>query len=415
MDKIIVNKSQNLKGEVQVSTSKNAVLPIIAATLLTSDQVVINDVPNFSDVNALISVITCFGAQVHRENRNLIIQCKELLNCEALKNSAQSLRASFLVFGPLLARMGSVKIPFPGGCNIGVRPIDLHLKGLKAMGARTIVLDGCVDARARRLHAANIYLDYPSVGATENIMCAATLVKGVTEIQNAATEPEVVDLSNFLQAMGAKVMGAGTSVIKVEGVKRLHGCEYAPIPDRIEAGTVMAAGVMTGCDILIKGCIERHMLPVISKLEESGVGVLMDQNGIRITTDHRPKSFEITSSPYPGFPTDMQAPFCALASTASGTSIITETVFENRFTHIPQLVKMGANIKAEGRTAVIFGKSKLTGACVEATDLRAGAALIIAGLSAEGTTEISNVYYIDRGYEDLEFKLHSLGANIYRS
>lgn len=415
LQKIVVNKSEYLQGEVRVGTSKNAVLPIMAACLLTDDEVILKHMPNFSDVSALIEVLQCFGAKIQKNGSELKIQCDELNCCEALECYSKQLRASFLVFGPLLARLGRVKMPFPGGCKIGVRPIDLHLKGMRALGAKTVIMEGCVDAHSRKMHGASIYLDYPSVGATENIVCAATLVPGTTEIQNAATEPEIEDLCRFLQKMGANIHGAGSSVIRVEGVKSLHGCTYTPIPDRIEAGTLMAAGMITGCDLVLKNCVERHTLPVISKLEEMGAKIEIDKNQIHFVCDRRPKSCEITSSPYPGFPTDMQAPFCALASVASGTSIVTETVFENRFTHIPELVKMGANIRTEGRTAVILGKSKLAGAQVCATDLRAGAALILAGLYADGPTEISNIHYIDRGYDRIEKKLGKLGANIYRS
>ena len=414
MEKIIVEKSQPLVGTTFVSTSKNAILPIIAATLLTKEEVIISKTPKFTDVDALLKVIKSFGAQVRREKDKLIICCKEITNCEAPFTSTKSLRASCLVLGPMLAREGCIRLPMPGGCQIGVRPIDLHLKGLKMLGARGVILEGVVDARTKRLKGNRVYLDYPSVGATENIMSAAVLAQGTTVIENAATEPEIEDLACFLNKMGAKVSGAGSKSITIDGVKQLHGCEYTPIPDRIEAGTLMVAAVATGGDVLLENCKQEHLVPVIAKLEEVGAKVSTKGRDMRVNGGKKVKHFEITSSPYPGFPTDMQAQMTALACIGDGTSIITETVFENRFMHVGELIKMGADIKVDHRTAIIRSTKKFSGAKVCATDLRAGAALILAGLCAEGTTEIDNIHYIDRGYEHIELKLKSLGAPIKR-
>lgn len=414
MEKIIVEKSQPLIGSIMVSTSKNAILPIIAACLLTKEEVVIAKTPVFTDVDALLKVMKSFGAKIKREEDKLIICCDNITNCEAPYHSTKSLRASCLVLGPMLAREGCIRLPMPGGCEIGIRPIDLHLKGLKMLGARGVILEGVVDARTKKLKGNRVYLDYPSVGATENIMSAAVLAQGTTVIENAATEPEIEDLANFLNKMGAKVRGAGSNSIVVDGVKELHGCEYTPIPDRIEAGTLMVATAATGGDVFLKNCQVGHLIPVIAKLEEVGAKIVKKEQGVRINGGKKVKHFEITSSPYPGFPTDMQAQMTALACVGDGTSIITETVFENRFMHVGELIKMGADIKVDHRTAVIRSTKKLSGAKVSATDLRAGAALVVAGLCAEGTTEIENIHYIDRGYEHIERKLKSLGAEIKR-
>lgn len=414
MDRFIVKKTSELRGDIHVSTSKNAVLPILAASMLTDDEVIIHRVPELRDVASMLSLMRCFGFSCDRQGDSVVIRGggKESVPPQSLM---QSLRASILALGALIVPRGSVKLPFPGGCDIGVRPIDLHLKGLRALGAKALVLEGYVDVRARKLRGANIYLDYPSVGATENILLAAARAQGETVIQNAATEPEIEDLANFLNAMGAKISGAGSATIYVEGVKKLCGCEYTPIPDRIEAGTFMAAAAAVGGEVRILNCCEQHITPVISKLEECGALIKPDKNAIIISAPKKVKVFNITSSPHPGFPTDLQAQFAALACAAQGACIITENVFENRFSHMAELIKMGAEIKIEGRTSVIIGGKKLSGANVCAGDLRAGAALVIAGMIADGTTEISNIHLIDRGYEHLENKLSAVGANIVRS
>jgi UDP-N-acetylglucosamine 1-carboxyvinyltransferase len=325
------------------------------------------------------------------------------------------MRASFLVMGPLLARTGRAVIPLPGGCAIGTRPIDLHLKGFKAMGARIIYGHGCIEAMAGGLTGSSIYLDFPSVGATENLLMAACLAKGNTIIENAAEEPEIVDLVNFLNSMGARIKGAGTKVIRVEGVPRLSGAVHTVIPDRIEAGTFLTAAAITGGDMLVDNVICDHLKPVTAKLREAGVNVEEYESSIRVAGGEQLRPVDIKTMPYPGFPTDMQAQLMAVLSLAKGTSVVTETVFENRFMHANELKRMGARIKIEGRTAIVQGVPRLTGAPVKATDLRAGAALVIAGLAADGESEISNVHHIDRGYDRLEEKLRNLGADIRRS
>lgn len=325
------------------------------------------------------------------------------------------MRASFLVMGPLLARMGEARISMPGGCAIGSRPIDLHLKGFRALGATIEIGNGFIEARTRRLKGSKVYLDFPSVGATENIMMAAVLAEGQTVIQNAAEEPEITDLASFLNKMGAKIVGAGTGEIRIEGVKKLAGAKHTVIPDRIEVGTYMVAAAITGGNIFVDNVIPNHVRAVIAKLQESNIKVVEEGNGLRIIAKIRPKAVDIKTLPYPGFPTDMQSQFMALMSISEGTSVINETVFESRFAHVDELKRLGANIKIEGRSVIIKGRKNLIGATVKATDLRAGAALILAGLASHGATTISNVRHIDRGYVDIEKKLKKLGAEIYRT
>lgn len=415
LDKIIVTGGKPLNGEVTISGAKNAVLPIIVGTLLADDICVIRDVPNLADVETISEVLEVLGAKVELNDGVMTVDCSHISNITAPYHYIQKMRASVLIMGPLLARMGKVKISMPGGCGIGTRPIDLHLKGLEALGAKINLEHGDIDAYVDgRLKGARIYLDFPSVGATENIMMAAALAEGTTIIENAAEEPEIVDLANFLNSMGASVRGAGTSIIKIEGVEHLAKTDHTVIPDRIEAGTYLIAGAITGGDVLLKNVISDHIKPVIAKLRECGVTVLEEDNTLRVTCSGVLKGTDIKTLPYPGFPTDMQAPFMALMTIAEGISVFNETVFENRFMQADELRRMGANIKVDGRNAVVEGVAKLTGCPVKATDLRAGAALVLAGLAAEGETEITGLQHIDRGYEKIIEKMQGLGADVRR-
>ncbi|AIS51365.1 UDP-N-acetylglucosamine 1-carboxyvinyltransferase 1 [Thermoanaerobacter kivui] len=411
--KFIVEKSPPLKGTVKISGAKNSVLPIIAASLLSSGEVVLDDIPKLEDVNVMIELIKHFGAICEFENERLKIKV-DIKDVEAPYDLVKKMRASFLVMGPILARLGHAKISMPGGCAIGSRPIDLHLKGFQTLGADITIGHGYVEARAKKLTGKKIYLDFPSVGATENIMMAAVFAEGVTTIENAAEEPEIVDLANFLNKMGANIKGAGTDTIRIEGVKKLKGAEHTVIPDRIEAGTFMVAAAMTGGNVLIENVIVDHVRSIIAKLTECGIKITEEPKGLRVKGVKNYKAVDIKTLPYPGFPTDMQAQMMAMMTVAKGTSVIIETVFENRFMHVDELKRMGANIKIEGRSAVVTGVDHLTGAEVKATDLRAGAALVLAGLIAEGKTEINDIYHIDRGYVKMEEKLRNLGAIIYR-
>lgn len=416
MSKIIVRGGRRLTGEVKVSGAKNAVLPIIAASLLAMDgESVIYDAPPLDDVLTISEVLLSLGVQITYQHETIHVNAQHISSCEASYDWVRKMRASFLVMGPLLARKGHARIALPGGCAIGTRPIDQHLKGFEAMGVHIDLGQGYIDAKVDgRLKGAKIYLDVASVGATENIMMAGTLAEGTTIIENAAKEPEIVDLANYLNAMGAKVRGAGTGIIRIEGVKELRGVEHTVIPDRIEAGTYMMAAAITGGDVYVEGAIADHLRPVISKMQEMGVTIDEDPNGIRVQADTNLRSVDVKTLPYPGFPTDMQAQMMALLLMSEGTSLVTETVFENRFMHVEQLKAMNAVIKVEGHTAVISGKAKLTGAKVCATDLRAGAALILSALVAEGETEIDGLTHIDRGYVDITGKLQQLGADIQR-
>ncbi|EOC99443.1 UDP-N-acetylglucosamine 1-carboxyvinyltransferase [Caldisalinibacter kiritimatiensis] len=415
MQKIIVEKSPPLKGTVRISGAKNSVLPILAATLLSTEKCELEDVPNLKDVDVICEVLAALGSDIKRTSRGKIeVNSATIDNNEAPYELVRKMRASFLVMGPLLARMGRVRISLPGGCAIGTRPIDLHLKGFAALGADIQVGHGFVEAHTKQLRGDRIYLDFPSVGATENIMMAATLAEGETVIENAAEEPEIVDLANFLNKMGANIKGAGTNTIKIKGVNNLKGTTHLVIPDRIEAGTYMIAAAITGGDVVIENVLTNHVKPIMAKLKEAGVSIIDDGDKVRVQSDGILKAIDVKTLPYPGFPTDMQAQFMSMMSIAKGTSVIIETVFENRFMHVDELKRMGANIKIEGRSAIIQGTDKLLGAPVKATDLRAGAALILAGLIADGTTEIGNVYHLDRGYSDIEQKFSKLGAKIYR-
>ncbi|WBW50118.1 UDP-N-acetylglucosamine 1-carboxyvinyltransferase [Peptoniphilus equinus] len=414
MEKIVVKKSQPLSGRVRTSGAKNAALPILAATLLGTEDIVLEDVPGLRDVDIMIEVLESLGSVVERLGKNrLKINSKGLNGYTTSYDLMGKMRASFLVMGPLLARMGKTVNSLPGGCNIGARPIDLHLKGFEALGAVIEDNVGDITASCDKLKGTTIYLDFPSVGATENIIMAAVLADGETVLENAAQEPEIVDLANFLRKMGAKVVGAGTSTIRIRGVERLGGCTHQIIPDRIEAGTFMVAAAITGGDVTIDNVIVSHIKPVIAKLEEAGCDVTEGDDSVRVT-GRGVKNLKIKTLPYPGFPTDMQAQFMALTTVLNGKSSVKETVFENRFMHADELMKMGAEITIEDREATVIGPAKLRGAKVKATDLRAGAALILAGLVAEGKTEIYDIYHIDRGYEDIEAKFRSLGAHIER-
>lgn len=416
MERIIVNGGQHLAGTVRIGAAKNAILPIIAASLLAEGESTLEEITLLEDVSTICAVLRGLGAQVDRLGTDRIkVRAGGIAESEAPYDLVRKMRASFLVMGPLLARLGRARISLPGGCAIGTRPIDLHLKGFTAMGAKIIIGHGYIEAWTERsLQGAKIYLDFPSVGATENIMMAATLADGATVLENAAEEPEIVDLANYLNAMGARVKGAGTNVIKVEGVPSLRGTTYAVVPDRIEAGTYMVAAAATDGKIRLENVVPDHIKPVIAKLREIGVRVVEDNGGVLVEGQGSLNAVDVKTLPYPGFPTDMQAQIMALLTIARGTSVITETVFENRFMHVDELKRMGADIKIEGRSAVVRGVNSLTGAPVKATDLRAGAALVIAGLIADGETEITGVQHLDRGYADVVGKLNNLGADIRR-
>ena len=416
MDKLIIKGGRKLEGEVNISSAKNSVLPIIAATILNGNSCIIENAPMLEDVFVICEVLKSLKADVSidRINKKVKINTANLFDNEANDELVRKMRASFLIMGPMLGRFGTFKISLPGGCNIGTRPIDLHLKGLSALGAEVSVGHGYVEAKAKKLRGNNIYLDYPSVGATENIMMAATLAEGETIIENAAEEPEIVDLARFLKAMGAQIRGEGTDTIRILGVKEFKEVVYKPIYDRIEAGTFMITAAITKSMFKINGIDEVHLKPIIAKLTEMGVAIEINKNSIIVDGRKKLNPIDIKTMPYPGFPTDMQAQMMSLLCTVKGTSIITETIFENRFMHAVELKRMGANIKIDGRSAVIEGIDTFTGSEVKATDLRAGAALILAGLTAEGTTTINDIYHIDRGYVCIEEKLKGLGADIKR-
>ena len=482
MERLVIKGGRRLTGTVKISGAKNAVLPIIAATLLGQDKTTcLDEVPNLEDVKTISEVLKTLGVNVRheKENNQLYVDASKIENVTAPYDLVRKMRASFLIMGPLLARLGAAKISLPGGCAIGTRPIDLHLKGFAALGAKIDIGHGDITASAPEgLHGARIYLDFPSVGATENILMAASMAQGQTILENPAQEPEIVDLANYLNIMGARIRGAGTNVIKIDGVDKLIARDYTIIPDRIEAGTYMIAAAMTRGDIYVENAISEHLKPVIAKLKEAGVTVIEDVDGIRvsntderllpildtlkncgvsiqenvtnfefpksalnisekvsaafeelknigikifetaetfkISNDKRPRAVDIKTLPYPGFPTDMQAQFMAMLAVSEGTGIVTETVFENRFMHVDELRRMGAQIKIDGRTSVVEGVEKLTGCQVKATDLRAGAAIVLAGLVADGETTISYIHHIDRGYDRLVEKLVNLGADIRR-
>jgi len=414
--KYIVEQSGPLKGEVQISGAKNAVLPLMAAALLSDEACIIDDVPHLRDVSLMKEILSSLGSKIEEKGENSISICTEDIKTTELEQELVSkMRASILVMGPLLARKGRARIPLPGGCAIGARPIELHLKGFEILGAVVTKGDDYVEAVSggQGLIGDQIYLDFPSVGATENIMMAAVLAEGTTYIENAAEEPEIVDLANFLNKMGAKIKGAGTDTIRIEGVKQLHGAKHTVIPDRIEAGTFMLAAAITRGAVHLCNVEPDHLKPIIAKLRECGVRIDVGDEDITIRGDLGPQiATDIKTLPYPGFPTDIQSPFMAYLTTVEGSSTVIETVFENRFMHVAQLGKMGASIETAGNKANIKGNSKLRGCNVIATDLRAGAALVLAGLVAEGKTEISEIYHIERGYEKFTEKFAGLGATI---
>ncbi|HHW41922.1 MAG TPA: UDP-N-acetylglucosamine 1-carboxyvinyltransferase [Syntrophomonadaceae bacterium] len=413
-DKFIIEGGICLKGDVRISGSKNACLPVLAASLLTPEKCVISGIPRLADVRTMIRMLTELGVQVAVQGSQVTVQARELQKPGQLQQYARKMRASFLLMGPVLARQGKACMALPGGCAIGKRPVDLHLKGLAALGAEIRIEKGFVKATARQLQGAEIVLDFPSVGATENIMMASACARGTTTLVNAAAEPEVVDLADFLNKMGAEVTGAGTRVIRIKGNPSLHGAVHTVIPDRIEAGTYLAAAVATGGEVRLARVVPDHLRSVIEKFREAGACIEEGNDELFVSAPQELRPLDISTSPYPGFPTDMQPQFAALLTTAAGTSRITENIFENRFLYTYELVRMGASIEVTGTTAVIRGVRGLRPACVKAGDLRAGAALVIAALKAWGETEIGGVYHLDRGYEDLEEKLGGLGCRIRR-
>lgn len=408
-----MEKSPPLRGEVRVQRSKNAVLPMMACAVLTREELELTDVPRLTDVDGMAALLGGIGVQVSRARGGMRLCGENLDGCRAEGIFAERMRASVLLLGPLLVRVGRARLSFPGGCAIGSRPIDLHLKGLSAMGARFALQEGCVEARTDGLHGAVIYLDVPSVGATENLLMAATLAKGVTVIDNAAKEPEIADLARLLRRMGAKISGIGQSRLTVEGVPALHGARFTPMPDRIEAGTLMLCAAATRGDVLLRGAQAGTLGAVIAKMRECGAQVTAESAGLRVRAG-RLQGVDVETLAYPGFPTDLQAPMMALLCRAEGSSILTEHIFENRFLQVPQLRKMGASIAVRGRSAVVRGVESLHGARVSATDLRAGAALVLAGLTAEGHTTVTEISHIERGYVDLAGALRALGAPIVR-
>ncbi len=413
---MIIHGGAPLRGVVELSGSKNATLPIMMAAVLTDEPVVIRNVPRLRDVKTAIELLGGLGvAERWLGDHELELHARELSGHEAPYDLVKTMRASFVVLGPLLARAGRARVSTPGGCAIGARPVNLHIAGVRALGARVQMRHGYVEAHAARLAGARIWLDNPSVGATENILMAAVRARGRTVIENAAREPEVRDLARMLAAMGARIAGAGTHVIEIEGVERLHGADHAVIPDRIEAGSLMAATVATSGDVIIRGAPAGDLEAVIAKLAEAGAEISAVEGGLRIARRGPLRPIELRTLPYPGFPTDLQAQMMALLTQADGASVITETIFENRFMHAQELIRMGADIVMKGATAVVRGPSRLSGAPVMATDLRASMGLIVAGLAAENTTTVSRVYHLDRGYEALDRKLGALGARIERA
>lgn len=414
MDKIIIQGGRPLKGEVAVSGAKNAALPILASTFLSAGENRISNLPKVKDVATIKQLLIHLGARVDEEAGVMAVRVEDLQQSEAPYELVKTMRASVLVLGPLAARFGEVRVALPGGCTIGARPIHLHLMGLEKMGAQVKIEHGYVTVKTSRLKGAKIYLDFPTVTGTENLMMAATLSDGTTVIENAAREPEVVDLASFLIKRGARIHGAGTDMITIDGVARLDGSDHTVMPDRIEAGTYLVATAMAGGEVMVKDCFPHHLDALLSKLQEAGMECVFYPNGIKILSSQGIRSVDVKTSPYPGFPTDMQAQMMALMTISEGLSVITETVFENRFTHMAELRRMGADIKIEANSAIIKGVRRLSGAPVMASDLRASACLVLAGLAAEGETAISRVYHLDRGYERMEEKFCALGAQIRR-
>ncbi|WP_258359335.1 UDP-N-acetylglucosamine 1-carboxyvinyltransferase [Moorella sulfitireducens (nom. illeg.)] len=411
---LVINGGRRLEGTVTVKGAKNAALPVMAATLLAAGECTLRRVPDLQDVAVMTDVIRSLGIKVERSNSTLHVCPGAATSPEVPAVLMRQLRASNLVMGPLLGRYHYFRVPYPGGCAIGSRPMDLHLKGFRALGAEITESQGYIEARTTGLQGTSIYLDFPSVGATENLIMAAVMAEGVTILHNTAREPEIVDLQNFLNGMGARIEGAGQDTIRIEGVRELKGTDYEIIPDRIEAGTFLAAAAGTGGDVFVKDCRAEHILAVLAKLTEMGARVIIKRDGVRLQGPARLKAVDCKTLPYPGFPTDMQPQLMALMTVADGTSVLVESIFENRFKHAAELRRLGADIKIEGRVAVINGVPRLSGGPVEASDLRAGAALVIAGLMASGQTRVEGIAHLDRGYEQLEVRLSSLGADIRR-
>jgi UDP-N-acetylglucosamine 1-carboxyvinyltransferase len=414
MDKIVIRGGERLIGEMEVSGSKNAVLPVFVASLLAEGENLFHQVPNLMDVRTIIRVLSNLGVKVRKEEKSYRVDATDISTHEAPYEMVKTMRASILVLGPLVARMGKARVSLPGGCAIGARPVNLHLMGLEALGAKIEIRHGYIEAEAHGLRGASITFDIPTVTGTENLMMAAVMAKGKTTLQNAAMEPEVMELADVLIKMGAKIKGAGTNVIEIEGVKSLRAIEHTVIPDRIEAGTLMVAAGLTRGNIKLRRCPLHHMEAIVKKLRQSGMEIEPEGDGARVVGNRRIRSVDVKTLPYPGFPTDMQAQFMVLMSLAKGLSVISETIFENRFIHVSELIRMGADIRIVGNSAIIQGVENLSGAPVMASDLRASASLIVAGVGAEGVTEVSRVYHLDRGYEGLDKKLAQLGANIKR-
>lgn len=423
MDKIVIRGGVPLRGEVEVSGSKNSSLPLLFVSLLTEGECRFRRVPQLVDIRTALRLLQGLGVEVNqtkacpeqgRRDGEVVLQASHVTQLEAPYDLVKTMRASFLVLGPLLARFGRARVSTPGGCAIGTRPVNLHLEGLAQLGASIRLVQGYVEAEASRLKGTRIYLDFPSVGATENLLMAATLAKGTTAIENAAREPEIGDLAAVLNSMGARIYGAGSDVIIIEGVDELGGVEHEAIPDRVEAGTYMVAAAITSGEVFIRRAQVDHLGAFVLKLQEAGIAVEENSEGIRVTGSGRPISVDIKTLPYPGFPTDLQAQMMALMALADGRSVITETIFENRFMHIQELVRMGADIYVQGNSAIVRGVAMLSGAPVMATDLRASVSLILAGLAAQGVTEVSRIYHLDRGYERITEKLSRLGADIRR-
>ncbi|MDI9512140.1 MAG: UDP-N-acetylglucosamine 1-carboxyvinyltransferase [Caldicoprobacterales bacterium] len=415
MAKYRIRGEQKLEGDIRVKGAKNSALPVLAAVLLSEKPVILHDIPKLIDIDNMVLILSSIGCKIKREGNTLIVDPSSVNSWVIPDKYVKEIRSSIVMLGAVLARMKKALITYPGGCEIGQRPINLHLQGLKKLGVKINDSHGYLECQADRLVGANIHLDYPSVGATENIMLAATKAEGTTVIRNAAKEPEIIDLQNFINSMGGRVAGAGSNTITIEGVESFHGSEYRVLPDRIVAGTYLAAAAITGSEITISNVNFEHIQSMVTKLREAGCSIINFNNSVRIKAPTRLRAIEHTKTyPYPGFPTDMQALLMSMLTVAQGTSIITENIFENRFKHVPEMIRMGANIRTEGKIAVIQGVNRLKGAQVNASDLRGGAALVLAGLNAEGETIVENIHHIDRGYEGLEQKLRSLGADIER-
>lgn len=415
MAKLVINGGNRLYGCVEVQGAKNAILPLMAAAMLTDEKVVIKNVPNLIDVHNMSKILLALGADIDISSDRALISAANLKSSEIAHILAKELRSSIFLLGPVLGRLKQAKVAYPGGCDIGLRPIDIHLKALREMNVKIVERSGYIYCDASKMTPTELMLDYPSVGATENIILASATLKGKTTIMNAAREPEIVDLQNFLNTMGGNVKGAGTPFIEIEGVERLHGSEYRAMGDRIVAGTYAIAAAMCGGEIVLKGCKAEHIQSLLSKLSKTSCNIKHIGDNIEIAAKTKREAIEyIETQPYPGFPTDLQAPIIALQTISHGVSVITENIFENRYKHVCELLKMGANIRVKGRTAIVRGVERLSGAEVISQDLRGGAALVLAGLNAIGTTIISNVYHIDRGYEDIEKVLKRLGADIRR-